>query len=654
MSKQRVIVIGGGLAGLAATMKIAEQGMPVLLVSFLPVKRSHSVCAQGGINGAVNIKGEGDSPDIHFYDTVKGGDFLANQPLCKDMCYHAPFIIYLLDRLGVPFNRTPEGNLDFRRFGGTLHHRTAFSGATTGQQLLYALDEQVRRYEVEGLVEKQEWHEYLGAVLDDDQRCVGAVVQNLRTGEIRAERGDAVILATGGPGLVYGRSTNSVVCTGTATTSAYLQGAKYGNGEFIQIHPSAIPGRDKLRLMSESARGEGGRVWVPRKAGDTRTAKQIPEEERYYFLEEKYPLFQNLVPRDVASREIYDICVNDGLGVHGDMKVYLDLTHKSREFLNTRLGGILEIYEKFTGVDPREEPMEIFPAVHYSMGGIWTDFAPTKDGFIDHQSPRNQMTSISGLYAAGEADYQYHGANRLGANSLLSCIYTGLMMGPGVINFVKHQKQAAEDLPSSLFEGAVKQWSERFGKIKSMNGKENPYALHSELADTMMSNVLIVRDNQRLSATLEKIEAIEQRWHDVECVDTLDWTNPVPSFVNQLWNMIQLSKVITKGASLRDEFRGAHYKPDYDLHQPKDFKPESYLEYMEMKSNGGVKDGAFAPDHLDYMQKFEENNNKWLKTTVASYVKRDTSGEYYANGGPEITYEAVDTSLIAPRPRKYD
>ena len=381
------------------------------------------------------------------------------------MCYHAPFIIYLLDRMGVPFNRTLEGNLDFRRFGGTLHHRTAFSGATTGQQLLYALDEQVRRYEVEGLVEKVEWHEYLGAVQDADGRCVGAVIQNLRTGDIRAERGDAVILATGGPGVVYGRSTNSVVCTGTATTSAYLQGAKYGNGEFIQIHPTAVPGRDKLRLMSESARGEGGRVWVPRRANDQRDPKDIPAEDRLYFLEEKYPRFGNLVPRDVGAREIYDICVNHGLGVHGDMKVYLDLTHHSREFLDRRLGGILEIYEKFTGVDPREEPMEIFPAVHYSMGGIWTDYTRTADGFIDHQSPRNQMTSMEGLYAAGEADYQYHGANRLGANSLLSCIYTGLMMGPGVVNYIKNQKESAADLPSSLFEQAQQQWQEKFTGI---------------------------------------------------------------------------------------------------------------------------------------------------------------------------------------------
>ena len=644
MTKQRAIVVGGGLAGLAATMKIAEQGMSVLLVSFLPVKRSHSVCAQGGINGAVNIKGEGDSPEIHFYDTVKGGDFLGHQPLCKDMCYHAPFIIYLLDRMGVPFNRTPEGNLDFRRFGGTLHHRTAFSGATTGQQLLYALDEQVRRYEVEGLVEKVEWHEYLGAVQDNDGKCVGAVIQNLRTGDIRAERGDAVILATGGPGVIYGRSTNSVVCTGTATTSAYLQGAKYGNGEFIQIHPTAVPGRDKLRLMSESARGEGGRVWVPRKANDQRDPKEIPAEERLYFLEEKYPRFGNLVPRDVGAREIYDICVNQGLGVHGDLQVYLHLTNHSREFLDRRLGGILQIYEKFTGVDLREDPMEIFPAVHYSMGGIWTDYTRTADGFIDHQSPRNQMTSMEGLYAAGEADYQYHGANRLGANSLLSCIYTGLMMGPGVVNYIKNQKESAADLPSSLFDQAQQQWQEKFTGIKQMKGKENPYKLHAELSETMMSNVLIVRDNARLAATVEKIDEYDERWKDVECVDTSDWTNPVPSFVNQLYNMIQLSKVIAKGALLRDEFRGAHYKPEFEINQPSDFKPESFLEYTKLKADGSLKQDSFKPDHLEYMRLYEESNEKWLKSSIATF-----------NGkGPDISYEAVDTSLIQPRPRKYD
>src|SRR5215213_1779550 len=247
----KIAVVGGGLAGLAAAMKIAEAGHDVDLLSVVPVKRSHSVCAQGGINGAVNTKGEGDSPWKHFDDTVYGGDFLANQPPVKAMCEMAPAIIYLFDRMGVPFSRTTEGLLDFRRFGGTLHHRTAFAGASTGQQLLYALD--------------------------DHGVCRGLVALDLKTLELRAFKADAVIMATGGPGLIFGKSTNSMVCTGSAVSACYQQGARYANGEFIQVHPTSIPGEDKLRLMSESARGEGGRVWVPRRRNDTRDPSSIPE-----------------------------------------------------------------------------------------------------------------------------------------------------------------------------------------------------------------------------------------------------------------------------------------------------------------------------------------------------------------------------------------
>jgi succinate dehydrogenase / fumarate reductase flavoprotein subunit len=310
----KIAVVGGGLAGLAAAMKIAEAGHAVDLFSVVPVKRSHSVCAQGGINGAVNTKGEGDSTWEHFDDTVYGGDFLANQPPAKAMCEMAPAIIYLFDRMGVPFSRTKEGLLDFRRFGGTKHHRTAFAGASTGQQLLYALDEQVRRFEVSGKVRKFEHWEMLSLVLDDHQVCRGLIAMNLQTLELKAFPADAVIIATGGPGLIFGKSTNSMVCTGSAVSAAYQQGAKYANGEFIQVHPTSIPGEDKLRLMSESARGEGGRVWVPRKQGDTRSPSSIPENERMYFLEEKYPAYGNLVPRDIATREIFQVCI-EGMGV---------------------------------------------------------------------------------------------------------------------------------------------------------------------------------------------------------------------------------------------------------------------------------------------------------------------------------------------------
>src|SRR5438046_1129831 len=285
----KIIVVGGGLAGLSAVIKIAETGGHADLFSIVPVKRSHSVCAQGGINAAKNLKGEGDSTWQHFDDTIYGGDFLAKQPPVHEMCDAAPGLIDLLGGMGVPFSRTKEGLLDFRRFGGTKHHRTAFAGASTGQQLLYALDEQVRRHEASGKVRKFEHWEMLSLVLDDHQVCRGLIAMNLQTLELKAFPSDAVIVATGGPGLIFGKSTNSMVCTGSAVSACYQQGAKYANGEFIQVHPTSIPGEDKLRLMSESARGEGGRVWVPRAKGDKRSPSSIPAKERLYCLEEKYP-----------------------------------------------------------------------------------------------------------------------------------------------------------------------------------------------------------------------------------------------------------------------------------------------------------------------------------------------------------------------------
>ena len=317
------------MAGLSATIKIAESGLSVQLFSVVPVRRSHSVCAQGGINAAMNLKGEGDSTDIHFDETVYGGDFLANQELPRAMCHAAPSIIHMFDRMGVMFNRTSEGNLDFRRFGGSLFHRTAYAGATTGQQLMYALDEQVRRYEVEGLVQKFEGWEFLRVILDDQGVCRGMVAIHMETMEVRSFPADAVILATGGPGQVYRWSTNSTINTGAAAAAVYQQGAVYANGEFIQFHPTAIPGTDKMRLMSESARGEGGRVWVPK------------EGKPWYFLEEWYPAYGNLVPRDIASRAIHKVVHELGLGVDGEAVIYLDLSHIDPEILDRKFGGIL-------------------------------------------------------------------------------------------------------------------------------------------------------------------------------------------------------------------------------------------------------------------------------------------------------------------------
>src|SRR5215813_3348776 len=470
MAEARFTVVGGGLAGLMTVIKLCETGQHVDILSLVPVKRSHSVCAQGGINGAVNTKGEGDHPDIHVRDTLRGGDFLAEQTSVKGMCYAAPGIIYLLDRMGVPFNRTPEGLLDFRRFGGTLHHRTAFAGATTGQQLLYALDEQVRRFEADGKVTKFEYWEWLGMVKDESGRCVGSVAMDLRTMEVRALPAEAVMLATGGPGIVFGRSTNSVVNTGTAAGRAYMEGVWYANGEFIQVHPTSIPGEDKLRLMSESVRGEGGRVWVPKKKGDDRDPTQIPESERWYFLEEKYPKYKNLVPRDVATREIFYVCRDMGLGVHGQDGVYLDVTHISPHVLDAKIKGVMEIYEKFVGDDPRRTPMVIFPGMHYSMGGLYVSFEPGSNLEPVVGSPVNQATNLPGLFASGEADHAYHGANRLGANSLLSCIYGGIIGGPAMLSYAQNRSGSAGAVPARVFESAKEEWVERFDRIRKMDG----------------------------------------------------------------------------------------------------------------------------------------------------------------------------------------
>ncbi|MBS4199900.1 succinate dehydrogenase flavoprotein subunit [Bacillus sp. FJAT-49732] len=579
MSNGKIIVVGGGLAGLMATIKIAEEGSQVDLFSLVPVKRSHSVCAQGGINGAVNTKGEGDSPLIHFDDTVYGGDFLANQPPVKAMCEAAPGIINLFDRMGVMFNRTPEGLLDFRRFGGTQHHRTAFAGATTGQQLLYALDEQVRRHEVAGLVNKYEGWDFLGIIQDDAGVCRGVVAQNMTSMEIKSFPADAVIMATGGPGIIFGKSTNSVINTGSAASIVYQQGAAYANGEFIQIHPTAIPGDDKLRLMSESARGEGGRIWT------------YKDGKPWYFLEEKYPAYGNLVPRDIATREIFDVCVNMKLGINGENMVYLDLSHKDPHELDVKLGGIIEIYEKFTGEDPHKVPMKIFPAVHYSMGGLWVDY--------------NQHTNIEGLFAAGECDYSQHGANRLGANSLLSAVYGGMVAGPEAVKYIKGLEKSSDSFSSSLFEGAAKHEQEKYANIMSMDGTENAYVLHKELGEWMTNNVTVVRYNDKLQETDNKIQELLERWKNININDTTNWSNQGSLFTRQLYNMLQLSRVITIGALNRNESRGAHYKPDF-------------------------------PDR---------NDDEWLKTTIANYNS--------STNNPEFSYEDIDVSLIKPRKRDY-
>jgi len=591
MKQPKIIVVGGGLAGLMATIRVAESGVPVDLFSIVPVKRSHSVCAQGGINAAKNQKGEGDTAAKHFDDTIYGGDFLANQPLVKRMCEAAPGIIDLLDRMGVMFNRTPEGLLDYRRFGGTLYHRTAFAGATTGQQLLYALDEQVRRHESEGKVKKYEGFTFLSAVLDDAGVCRGICAMDLRSMEVKTFAADAVIFCTGGVGAIFGRSTNSVVCTGSAQSALFQQGVDYANGEFIQVHPTAIPGEDKLRLMSESARGEGGRVWVPRNPSDKRPAKTIPEADRFYFLEEWYPKYGNLVPRDIATRAIHRIVFQEKLGLAGQQAVYLDVSHIPRETLDRKLEGILEIYEKFLGVDPREEPMKVFPGMHYTMGGMWVN-------------AEDQATNVPGIYAAGECEYQYHGANRLGANSLMSCIFGGGLAGPAALKYAKNLEKGADSADSSVFSREQKKQEAKNQELISREGSENLMVIWRELGDTMTEHVTVTRINKNLEKADAKLVELAERFGRVNLSDRTIWSNQTLNFARELGNMLLLARVIALGALARNESRGAHYKPEFP----------------------------------------ERDDANWLKTTRAKYV----------NGEIKLTYEQVDISQIPPRARRYD
>lgn len=600
-----VIVVGGGLAGLSAAMKLAERGCFVKLISVTKVKRSHSVCAQGGINAAMNLKNENDSPIIHAYDTIKGGDFLSDQPPVLEMCFAAPGIIRMMERFGCPFSRTPEGNLDFRRFGGTLYHRTAFCGASTGQQLLYALDEQVRRYEVEGRVEKYEHHEFMRLVLDDMGIARGIVVMNLHNLQLSVLKADAVVFGTGGPGLIFKKSTNSTFCTGAANGRLFRQGMQYANGEFIQIHPTAIPGEDKLRLISESSRGEGGRIWVYGDSSKTITdaeGKEIPcgkTGEPWYFLEEMYPVFGNLVPRDIASREVLRVC-ELGLGIEGKDQVYLDVSHLDAS-VQHKIESVLDIYQKFTGEDPHKVPMKIFPAVHYSMGGAWVDFPAADD--LDRSSRFRHMTNIPGCFQVGESEFLYHGANRLGANSLLSCIFAGLVAGMEVPKYLSELPISYGQLPGRVFSSAIAIEESAKQDLLMREGSENVHKLHDELSSIMVKHVTVKRNNVDLKKAIGSIQEIRERLQYISLDDRGTLMNQTYQFASQFSAMLEIALVVTKGALLRDEFRGAHYKPEFPSRDDKNF----------------------------------------LKTTIATYGPEE----------PVITYKPVDLRHFSPTARDY-
>lgn len=577
-SEPKIIIVGGGLAGLMSTIKICEKGTPVSIFSVVPVKRSHSVCAQGGINACLNTKGEGDSIQQHIFDTIYGGDFLAQQEPVKKLCEAAPGIVHMYDRMGVMFSRTPEGRLDLRLFGGVKHRRTLFAGGTTGQQLMYALDEQVRKFESKGLVRKFEGWEFTSLVKDHSGRCCGITAIDLSTMEQHVFRADAVIMATGGFGQLYGRATNSTHCNGSAASICYQQGATLANLEMVQFHPTAIPGDDKMRLISEAVRGEGGRVWT------------YKDGKPWYFLEEWYPAYGNTVPRDVAARAIWKVVKDMKLGVKGEDVVYLDVTHIDPEELERKLGGVLEIYWKFVGDDPKRVPMKVFPAVHYSMGGIYVDF--------------NHMTTVPGLFACGECDYQYHGANRLGANSLLSATFSGFETGLSALEYAKNLGSSCEALPSAIYDSELQNQTDKDRRILKMDGRENPHQLKKELSETMMENVGVVRYNDKLKLAETKILELSERLKRSGIQDKGGWANDELMYMRMLENQLVLARAVVMSALQRDESRGSHYKPDF-------------------------------PDRDDA---------NWMKTTLVTY----------SPDGPKFGHEPVEPKYIKPIVRRYD
>jgi succinate dehydrogenase / fumarate reductase flavoprotein subunit len=504
--------------------------------------------------------------------------------------------------------------------------RTAFAGATTGQQLLYAVDEQVRRYESNGRITKYENWEFLSLVLDDEGVCRGVVAMNLDDMRVHAFRGEVVVMASGGLGLIWGLSTMSTNSTGAAASRCYQQGAAFANGEFVQFHPTGMLGHDKLRLMSEACRGEGGRIWVPRTPGDSRDPLEIPETERFYFLEEWYPTYGNTVPRDVASRAIFKAVKHLGLGIAGKDTVYLDLTHLPRTFLEQRLGGIIEMYQIFSGDDPFIHPMRVYPSMHYSMGGLFVGYEKDeKTKGMQPGHPKNHATTIPGLYACGECDSAYHGANRLGANSLLSASFSGLTAGGSAVAYAKGLRKTSDAVADRRYEAEIKRQTSINQQLLQASGTENPFALHRELGHTMQQYVFVERNNPDLDRAIEIIRSLAERCRRISLDDRGQHANQSLVWARQIYDMIVLAEVIATGARLRDECRGSHFKPAFELKVP---------------------EGKFAgsPEFEAYAAQWKANNDRWLKTTVASYH----------SDGPKITYAPVDVSILKPEvPRDY-
>ncbi|MEX0944106.1 MAG: fumarate reductase/succinate dehydrogenase flavoprotein subunit [Balneolaceae bacterium] len=579
--KYTVIVVGTGLAGASAAASLAELGYNVQTFCIQDsARRAHSIAAQGGINAAKNYQNDGDSVWRLFYDTIKGGDYRSREANVYRLAENSNHIIDQAVAQGVPFGREYSGLLDNRSFGGAQVSRTFYSRGQTGQQLLLGAYQAMMKEVHSGKIKNYPRQEMLDLVMVDG-KARGIITRNLVSGEIQKWYADAVVLCTGGYGNVFYLSTNAKNSNVTAAWRCHKRGAAFANPCFVQIHPTCIPVsgdyQSKLTLMSESLRNDG-RVWVPRKKGDKRAPNDIPEEERYYFLEERYPSFGNLVPRDVASRNA-KIVTDDGLGV-GDtgLAVYLDfrdaIKRDSKEVIQAKYGNLFDMYENITDENPYETPMRIFPAVHYTMGGLWVDY--------------NLMSNIPGLFVAGEANFSDHGANRLGASALMQGLSDGYFIIPYTIgDYLADTDLSKVDTEHEAFGEAAKSSAEQLDKLLSIKGDKTIIEFHRELGKIMWDKVGISRSKEGLTTAIEEIRKLrDEFWTNVRVPGEAGYYNKYLEYALRLADYFELAELMALDAIDRNESCGCHLRDEYQsdegeaIRNDRDYAYVSAWEYL--------------------------------------------------------------------------
>ena len=586
--KLQVIVVGSGLAGAGAAATLAELGYDVLCFCYQDsARRAHSVAAQGGINAAKNYQHDGDSVWRMFYDTLKGGDFRSREANVYRLAELSAPLIDHYTQQGVPFAREYGGVLVNRSFGGVQVQRTFYARGQTGQQLLLAAYSQLYKMIRAGKVEMLPRHEMLDLVVVDG-KAKGIVTRDLVNGTIKSFAADAVVLATGGYSRVFRLSTLAIGCNGSAIWKAHKKGAFFAAPSFTQIHPTALPqsseAQSKLTLMSESLRNDG-RIWVPKQKDDSRKPHDIPEEERDYYLERRYPSFGNLAPRDIASRAAKER-IDAGYGV-GRLKnaVYLDFKHAIEEFglkvIQDRYGNLFSMYKKITGIDAYQEPMLISPAAHFSMGGLWVDY--------------ELMTTIPGLYAIGECNFSDHGANRLGANSLLQASVDGYFILPNTINnyLVNALKETKVTTEHPAFAEAEKEVKEQIQQILSIQGSKTVDHFHRELGKVMWAECAMSRSKAGLEEALTKIKGIKENfWKDVKVTGGAQEVNTELEKALRLADFIELALLMCTDAYQREESCGAHFREEFqtqDGEAVRDDEKYAFVSAWEYQQGGEFK-----------------------------------------------------------------